>query len=294
MNQQMNFESRTDRIRALFFLGLTAVLWSMGGLLIKSIHTNPMAIAGTRSAIAALLILAVIRRPKLEFSGTKIIGAVCYALTVFLFVTATKMTTAANAILLQYTAPIYVALFSAKILKEKISWFDWAVIAVVLGGMGVFFLDKFSAGHFWGNLIAIASGVAFAGVAIFLRKQKDESPLESIFWGNVLTALIGLPFLIGSVPGPTGWGCLLILGIVQLGFSYILYASAIKHVTALEAILIPVLEPILNPLWVLLFIGEKPGRWSLVGGGIVLVAVTVRCVMQAIRAKGPVEAGNMQ
>lgn len=283
MNGMFPTNSKGSRFRALTFLVATAILWSTGGLLIKSIDANPLVIAGTRSAIAALLMLSIIRRPKLEFGWAKVGCAIAYTLTVVLFVVANKLTTAANAILLQYTAPIFVALFSARFLGEKIGWFDWTVIGIVLGGMGVFFLDKLSSGHFWGNLIAICGGVSFAGVALFLRKQKDESPLESIFWGNVLTAGIGLPFLLGASPSPMGWGYLIIMGVFQLGLSYILYTAAIKHVTALEAILVPVLEPILNPIWVFLFIGEKPGHWALIGGTIVLVAVTVRCVMQALK-----------
>jgi drug/metabolite transporter (DMT)-like permease len=265
--------------RAIFFLVITAVLWSSGGLLIKLVSWNPIAIAGTRSAIAALVILAFRPRMRFNWSLAQLGGAVCYAGTVILFVAANKLTTAANAILLQYTAPIYVALFSYWFLRERITRSDLLITAAAIGGMTLFFLDDLSTGGFWGNVIAILSGISFAGTALFLRKQKDSSPLESVFIGNILTFLIGIPFIMQSSPSAAGWAGLILLGVFQLGCSYILYAEAIKHVTALEAILIPVLEPILNPIWVFLLLREKPGRWAIIGGIIVLVSVTLRCVL---------------
>jgi len=264
--------------RAIIYLIITALLWSSGGLLIKLVAWNPMAIAGTRSAIAALVILAFRRNMKFNWGFAQLGGAFCYAGTVILFVSGTKLTTAANAILLQYTAPIYVAILSYWFLKERIARSDLFTIAAAFGGMTLFFLDDLSKGGFWGNILAILSGIAFAGTALFLRKQKDSSPLESVFLGNILTLLIGLPFMSGPGPGATGWLGLGLLGIFQLGISYILYAEAIKHVTALEGILIPILEPVLNPVWVFLLLGEKPGKWAAFGGIIVLVSVTLRCV----------------
>lgn len=247
------------------------------------VNWNPVAIAGSRSAIAALAMLAIIRRPRFTWSFAQIGGAVAYAATVILFVTANKLTTAANAILLQYTAPIYVALFGAWFLGERASWLDWATLAAVLGGMVLFFLDKLSVAGMLGNVVAIASGVALAGLALFLRKQKDGSPMESILLGNALTALIGLPFMLKSSPGSAGWLGIVLLGVFQLGLPYVLYALAIKHVTAIEAVLIPVIEPILNPLWVFLVVGEAPGTLALAGGAVVLVAVTFRCVAAVVR-----------
>lgn len=277
MAEALHADLPEKRTRSLIFLALTALLWSVGGLLIKSVDWNPIAIAGTRSAIASVLIAAVLRRPKVTWSFAQIGGALSYAATVILFVTANKLTTAANAILLQYTAPIYVALFGAWFLKERTGWLDWAVIAAVFGGMSLFFLDELSSGHFWGNIIAILSGLSFAGMVLFMRRQKHESPLESVLLGNLLTAFIGLPFMFqGPLPQVSGWVALSLLGLFQLGISYILYASAIKHVTALEAILIPVIEPLLNPVWVFLLLGERPGPWALLGGVVVIVAVTFR------------------
>jgi drug/metabolite transporter (DMT)-like permease len=275
-------ESREERSKAIGFLIVTAVLWSSGGLLIKWVSWNPIAIAGTRSAIAALVLLVALRRPHLTWSSAQIGGAIAYAVTVISFVLANKLTTAANAILLQYTSPIYVALFGAWFLGERATRLDWTTIFVVIGGMALFFLDDLTIGGFWGNVCAVSSGVTFACFVLFMRKQKNDSPLESVFLGNILTALIGFPFMFEAMPSASSWVGLMLSGVLQLGLSHVLYSAAIKHVTALEAILISVIEPILNPLWVLLIMGEAPGPWAFLGGFIVLVSVTIRYVVTAL------------
>lgn len=259
------------------------VLWSMGGLLIKWVQWNPLAIAGARSAIATLVLLAFLRRPRFSWSYVQIGGAIAYAATVIMFVAATKLTTAANAILLQYTAPIYAALFGVWFLGERVTGRDWTIIAIVIGGMALFFFDRLTVGGLWGNVLALASGVTYAATAIFLRKQKDGSPLESVLLGNVLTALIGLPFMFQGAPGGSTWIGLILLGVFQLGLSYVLYSAALKRIAVLEAVLITVIEPILNPLWVFLVIGETPGQWAILGGLIVLAAITGRYVVGALR-----------
>ena len=132
-----------------------AVLWSSGGVLIKLIEWNPLAIAGMRSAITAVLIMIVVRKPKFSFSSVQIGGAICFLGTVLCFVSATKLTTAANAILLQYTAPIYTALFAHRFLVEETSWVDWITIAVVLCGVALFFLDDLTLGGYYGNILAL-------------------------------------------------------------------------------------------------------------------------------------------
>jgi len=271
------------RTRAIIYLVITAVLWSLGGILIKSVKWNPVAIAGARSAISSLVILAYIKKPKFTWSSDQILAAIFYAGTVILFVSANKLTTAANAILLQYGAPVYVAILGSIILKEKTTISDWITIAVVIFGMFLFFLDKLQPGNLFGNIVAILSGVAFALYIIFMRKQKDESPIESTLLGNILTAIIGLPFMLNSSPTGSSWIGIILLGTVQLGLSYILYSIAIKEVTALEAILIPIIEPILNPIWVFLAMGEAPGKWAFIGGVIILTSVTLRYSIPAIR-----------
>jgi drug/metabolite transporter (DMT)-like permease len=271
------------RHKAIVFLALSAILWSFGGLFIKLVSWNPMAIAGLRSFIAVLVLLAYVRHPRFTWSFPQMGGAIAYAVTVTLFVLATKLTTAANAILLQYTAPIYVALLGAWFLGERAEWFDWIIILILIGGIALFFLDHLTVGNLLGNGFAILSGISFACLVLFLRKQKNESPIGSIILGNLLTGLVGLPFMFESMPGALSWAGLLFLGVVQLGLSYVLYSEAIKHSTALEAILIPGIEPILNPIWVFLILGEVPGKWALVGGAIVFVSVTTRSVIAALR-----------
>ncbi len=274
---------KNDRWRSIVFLVAASLLWSTGGLLIKSVQWNPMAISGMRSLIAALIMLVVIRKPNTQFNRYKVGGAFAYVGTVLLFVIANKLTTAATAILLQYTAPIYVALLGAWFLKERTTRLDWIAIVMVFGGMFLFFIDEMSPGGMLGNIYAIISGFCFACMVLLLRKQKDGSPLESVFWGNVLTAIVGIPFMFSSMPDLRSWIALLLMGVFQLGTAYILYAMAIKHVTALEAILIPVIEPLLNPVWVFLVIGETPGPWAFVGGIIVLTAIVGRSVITALR-----------
>ena len=150
---------------------------------------------------------------------------------------------------------------------------------MALIGIALFFFDRLTTAGFWGNIVALGSGIAFASVALFLRKEKDASPVAAIILGNILVTLAGLPFMLGH---SLGAGCawrILLLGTVQMGLPYVLYATAIKSVTALEATLIPLLEPVLNPLWVMLALGEHPGPWAIVGGALVLIAVLGRGAM---------------
>lgn len=261
---------------AALYLVMTAVLWSTGGFMIKWIDWNPIAVAGVRSLIAAAVMWVVFRKEKLTYSKALWGGAIAECATVILFVTATKLTTAANAILLQYTAPLYVAIFGAWLLNERTTRRDWFTLFLVCVGMVFFFGDKVSSGGMTGNLCAIASGMSFGFLYIFTRMQKDASPHGSILVGNVITFLFSIPFLGDVALTPANIGAILFLGIFQLGFAYILYSYAISHVKALDAILITTIEPILNPIWVFLLIGEVPGAYALMGGAIVLGAILLR------------------
>lgn len=278
--------------RAVGLLLLASLCWSLGGLLIKYVQWPPLAVAGGRGLIAALFLIAVIRPRRWRFSRLQWIAAGAYAACTITFVLATKLTTAANAILLQYTAPVWIALLSAWLLGEKTQRSDWLTILVVLGGMTLFFAeDGLSFAHAGGNVVAALSGVAFATMTLAMRKQKDGSPAESIILGNLLAFAAGLPWILTAPTLPAdGWAALVTLGVVQLGVSYWLYARAIKHVTALEAVIIPVIEPILNPIWVQLRFGERPSPLALVGGLIVLGAVTLRAVHSLRTARPPATA----
>jgi len=201
-------ESNKRKI-SLFLLALTAAMWSMGGLLIKLVNAHPLFISGMRSLISAVIILLYVRKPRFTWSFPQIAAAVTYALTVITFVIANKYTTAANAILIQYTAPVYVALFSGWLLKEKVTYLDWAVIAVVFGGMILFFMDGLDTRGLLGNIFAFVSGIGFGFFPIFMRMQKNGSPVESVILGNIITALAGLPFISVSSPAAPN-GCILL------------------------------------------------------------------------------------
>jgi drug/metabolite transporter (DMT)-like permease len=274
-----------QRQTAVLMLVGAALFWSTGGILIKWVDWHPLAISGMRSAIGAAVLFAVFRPRRFTWSWLQLGAAVAYAATVTLFVVANKTTTAANAILLQYTAPVHVALFGAWFLGEKPRRLDWIALTLVLGGMVLFFLEDLSMTGLWGNLAALASGLSFAWLALFLRRQKEGSPVEAILFGNLLAALIGLPFMLQSSPTDAGWLGLTLLGVFQVGLPYALFARAIREVTALEAMLIPTIEPVLNPLWVLLLLGEAPGRLALVGGAIILTAVTGRGLLPLLERR---------
>ncbi|MGV7930687.1 MAG: DMT family transporter [Spirochaetota bacterium] len=258
-----------------------AFLWSLGGLLIKWISWDALAIAGARSLIAIPVILLYLGRPRFTWSPAQFGGAVAYAATVICFVLANKLTTAANAILLQYTAPLHVALLGGLLMGEWPKPVAWFALAGAMGGMLLFFMDGLDAGGLCGNLLALASGLSFASLIVTLRMQKDGSPIESVLLGNIITAVVCAPFVLRSAPPREGWVALAILGVFQLGLAYILYSAAIRRVTALEGVLVPVIEPLLNPLWVFLVLGEKPGPWAFAGGAVVLISVTLYSALYA-------------
>lgn len=264
-----------------------ALCWSLGGVLIKWVPLSALAIAGIRSAFAAAVVYAAFPRMKFTWSVHQVAGAAAFATTMITFVLATKMTTAANAVLLQYTAPAWVALFSAWFLKEKPTRSDWVVILLVTGGMLLFFMDKLSAAGVAGNLWGIASGFSFAWVILLTRRQQDTSPFISIFLGNVLTALICLPFMFQEMPDIQGWTGLVLLGVVQMGAAYILFGLATKYITALDAAIILLIEPVMNPVWTYLAIGEVPGPMAVLGGVIILASITFRAALPFIRAREP-------
>jgi drug/metabolite transporter (DMT)-like permease len=235
--------------RSVLLLVGASFCWSLAGVLIKFVATSwsGMAVAGSRGLIAAVFLLLTNRALRFHFSRDQIIGAIGYAACTVTFCMATTLTSAANAILLQYTAPVWVAVLGTWLLHERATRADWITIVGALGGMMLFFKDSLTLGHLDGDILAVLSGVCFAGMTIALRKQKDGSPVESIILGNLIAFVVGLPWIVRSPMLPaSGWTALLVLGIVQLGMSYWLYARAIRHVTALEAVLIPVIEPILN------------------------------------------------
>jgi drug/metabolite transporter (DMT)-like permease len=261
---------------------LTALLWSTGGLLIKLVDWHPIAISGARSGIATLVLLPFVRFNK-NWTIQKILGILAYVATVSLFVSANKLTTSANAILLQFSAPVWVVLFSRWFYHEKMRRSDYVSLIFVFLGMGIFFVESLDSGRFLGNVLGLMSGVSFGGMIVLLKHQSKASsdgPLNIIFYGNLLTCIISSPFFLIGMPNGKSILGLLLLGVFQIGLAYLLYAKAILYISALEAILIPVIEPLLNPVWVLLFFGERPSQMALIGGSIVVVTLLARSVHQ--------------
>lgn len=285
-------EGRTDHATALALLAACGVLWSSAGVLIKLVTWHPLAIWSIRCAIAGGA-LALIARPSWKgLTGAEWGSAIALAATTGLFILANKLTTAANAILIQYSAPIWVALLGSWLLGERATRLDWITIVVVLGGVGLFFVEQLELDHVAGNAVALAAGVAFAASAMSLRKAARDhgvDPRRSVILGNLLGAVIGLPFVlmhVDAAPDTTGWLALAALGVFQQAAAYVCYGWAIRHATALEALLIPIIEPILSPIWVWLAFGERPGPWALVGGLIVVGAVTARALLGRAPRRG--------
>lgn len=264
-------------------LAATGLFWSTAGVLIKLVDWHPGAIWSARCAIAALVLYAVARPALSNLTRWDWAAAGALAATTGLFIVANKLTTPANAILIQYSAPIWVALLGRWFLGEPASKLDWIAIVLVLGGIALFFFDQLSFDHTAGNLVALAAGVSFAFGAMTMRKigrEPGSDPLRPLLLGNLVGAVLGAPFwAFAPLPDATGWSALLALGLVQQGAAYFCYAAAVRHATAIEVMLIPVIEPILSPLWVALAFGEWPSVWALAGGTIVVGAVTLRGVL---------------
>ncbi|MEK7400349.1 MAG: EamA family transporter [Candidatus Poribacteria bacterium] len=272
--------------KGIFALVISAFLWSTGGIFIKLVDWNGFAISGTRSLIASLVLLAYLRKPKFSFSFPQLSAAFASACTMTLYVLANKLTTAANTILLQYTAPIYVAILAWIILKEKPSLNNWIALAIISLGMTLFFAGKLSTGNMTGNILAILSGVGLAFFTVFMRMQKGNSPYESYLLAHFITFIASIPFIFkAGLPEASGWLGILMLGIFQTGFTSLSFSYGIKQVPALKAMLILTLEPILNPIWVFLFAGEVPGINAIIGGIFIIGAVLFTTIYSAKREK---------
>ena len=268
---------------------LTALLWSIGGIFIKLVPWNPLAIAGLRGVLGGLVMYVYLRirgiKPVINKDTIKI--AIALAGVCSTFVAANKLTTAANAIVIQYCAPVYVLLYIAFVQKKKLRPLDIAVVPITILGVSLCFIGQMGNGHLAGDIIAVISGLFFAAMFIFSEGVSDQTRASGIMQGQFLTAIIGLPVLFATRPAftPTAIGGILILGIFQIGIAYVLYSIAIKRAPLLTCSLLAVLEPLLNPVWVFLFAGENPGIWSLVGGVIVVVVITLWYVYDARQAR---------
>jgi len=276
----------TTRANTLGILAMmaTAFLWSTAGLFIKIIDWNPLTIAGCRSLIASLVILLFLRRPKFHLSFPQVAAALANAATMLLFVSANKTTTSANAILLQYTGPIFTAFIAAALIKERVRIEHWIAFPLVAAGMTAMFMDKLGGGRTLGNVLAVLSAMTFSFYFVFMRMQKDGSPLESILLSHWLVAAIGIVSSIFMPIPPISLkaiGAIAALGIFQVGIAAILFAAAIKRISAISANLIAMIEPVFNPLWVFFVLGEMPGPNAIIGGLIIIAAVTAASAVGA-------------
>lgn len=270
-----------NRKTAILFLIISASLWSTSGILLKILDWQPLAVLAGRSFFSGLVFLAYLRYVPLRFSRWQWIAAICSVATQLLYISSIKMTSAANAIFLQYTAPIYIIFLGYLFLREKPSRADWVAMLVIFAGLGLFFGDSLSIDGFWGNILALVSGMTMALMTVAMRAQKDGSPAESFFLANLIGLAVGgyalfqQPWSAGNLAG------IAYLGIFQIGLAFLLYSLAIKVIPALETTLIGTLEPILNPLWVFLFIGETPGPLALLGALVVLGGVVISSIASA-------------
>ena len=274
-------DSLSERRKAILYLALAAILWSTSGLFVKILDWQPISILAGRSIFASIVFLIYLRRIPTRFSMWQLLAAGMFILTQFLFVTSTKMTTAANAIFLQYTAPVYVLLLAFWFLREKPSRMDWIAMFIIFAGLTLFFGDKLSTDGFYGNLLAVLSGVTSAVMMVSFRAQKDGNPAESNLIAFLVTAVFGFPSVMKETWTVNSWLIIAFLGIFQIGFAFIFFTQGIKHIPALEANLVGTLEPVLNPVWVYLFYGESMGSFALIGGLMVLGGVIVSALGSA-------------
>jgi drug/metabolite transporter (DMT)-like permease len=268
-----------ERHRGLVYVATAAMLWSSGGLFIKVLTLDAFQIAAFRSLVAALAIMAALKARQqtwaLELDPLSLACSFTYAMVLILFVLATKLTTAANAIFLQYAAPIYLLFLEPWAFKRPFPRKDlWAVFACV-GGMGLFFAGHLQVGGLLGNVLATLSGLALAIFSLLLKwkrvKRPEESPIGAVVLGNLLVAALCLPMVLPHLRLTLGQGAILLyLGVFQLGISYMLFTAGMRYLSATAAMITCMLEAVFNPVWVFLGIGERPSGFAILGGGVIL------------------------
>lgn len=268
---------------------ICAFLWSTGGILIKATTWNSFAITGSRSFIASFLVLGflVVSHKKLTFSKTSCLASVLLSVAYFSFIGANKLTTAANAIVLQYTSTIFIMIYGVIFLKQKWRKKDVAAAVFTFLGIALFFIDGIGAGTTVGNLIAIFAGAVLGGMYFISGTVSLEERLSSIWLAHIITAVVGVPFvwITNAEFSIHNIIFILLLGIVQIGLPYILFALAVEKCPPFACSLIGVLEPLLNPVWVFLDNEEKPGITALFGALIVLSTVTMWCILGDTKKK---------
>lgn len=277
------------RNRAILEMLLCAALWSIAGIFIKLIPWNSIVIAGLRSLIAGLVMFVYMRARGIGFTADRrsLAGGAALCLTLTCFVAANKLTTAANSIVLQFTAPMFIVVFSALFLKKRFSRADVLAVVLTMAGISLFFFDQLTPGHLAGNCVAIFAGMAFACYYMSLEGASESQRMSAILIAHGLTFLVGLPFTFVYPPelSAAPAACILVLGVVQLGIPYVLLGRASGACPPLACSLLGAVEPLLNPVWVFIFDGEAPGLWALIGGVVVVATITIWCVYGDLRGK---------
>jgi len=254
-------------------IAAAAICWSFGGLCIKFIPWGAMSIVGLRAFLAAIVFAVYRKSIRADFTRGNILAAICLSGTTILFVFANKLTTAAAAILLQFTAPVFIILIQLMFYGKKPKTSETVAVLTTILGMLLFFVERLESGTLLGNLLAIASGLSFAGVCV-CNKLPDTKPEHSLYLGFLFNSAVGLPFAFFEVTAdPLAWGSVVFLGIVQVGLAYVFFSIGIKKVSALLASLITALEPVLNPVWVALVTDEAPGFYAVMGGAVIIITV---------------------
>lgn len=273
-----NLQRRTAILQIL----ISAALWSIAGIFIKKLPWNGFVIASLRSLIAGTVAFTYMKTAgiKLTVNKRSLTAGAALWLTMTLFVLANKMTTAANAIVLQFTSPVFIMIISGVFLGKKFSRADIITVVVTLLGISLFFFDRIDGGRLAGNMVGLASGIAFACYYISLGQSPENERLSAIVLANLMTFLVGIPFVMATSPEVSGVTVtnIFILGIFQLGIPYVLLAKGAEHCPPLACSLLGAVEPLLNPVWVVLFDGEAPGVFALCGGVVVIVTITVWCI----------------
>ena len=270
----------------LVFVLAAAFLWSTGGLFIKWTSLSGLELSFCRSFFAAITVAIVTRHEGFGINKVTAFASGLYAVLLILFVMATKQTTAANAIFLQYTAPVYLLVLEPLIYKEKFRSRDLITVLICIAGMALFFVGQLRPQDVTGNLLALASGLCFALYFLSLRhpKAREVNRASSVIYGNILAVIITAPWGLAAIPTLNLHDTLSVvyLGVVQLGVAYALFTVAMaRGVRSLDAGIICYIEPVLNPVWVFLVLGERPSRWALIGGTIIIVAVIIHMLLDA-------------
>ena len=275
-----------EQRKGLLLIFLASVLFSLGGLLIKVIPWQALTINAWRCGISVcmLLLFAKITHHKLKLTPGVWAGAAAMCLTVSSYALANKLTTAANAILIQFTNPVFVILFLWLFFHEKPKKLDIITCVVVFGGIACFFLDGLSAGNLLGNAVALFSGLCYAWVFL-LNKIPGGDPLYSTILGHAMCVLIGLPSAVRETEysGPIIL-CAILMGVFQLGLAYVCFTTGIRTAPPVSASLVSGIEPILNPVLVAIVLGEALSGLALLGGAIVFISIMVYNIL-TVRAE---------